>query len=424
MNPSPIEDKISITSAREHNLKGFNLTLDRGKITVITGVSGSGKSSLAFDTLLAESNRRFFYTLSHYTRQFLDLGSRPAVGAISGLSPAIALAQNETQPSMRASVGSLTDLSELLGVLFARFGDQRCPQHGHPTSGSSLEQILGKLTANLEGKTIGLCAPFVEQKKGTFKKQLQQFAAKGFMKAYIDGKIVALSNVPQLDKDKKHDIKIVIDYVKVSREKVSRLSNSLEKVFSIGEGVGEYFISDRQGNVTSDFSKVSILNGCPACGYAWPKLDSRYFSSNSLGRCEDCNGLGFNSNENDVLDAEICSYCRGTGLKRDLESIEFRGRTPLQFQKESVDELLKFFGSIDDTNQNPALKRIIEEISDGLTRLQKVGLGYLHLARRIRSLSGGEAQRVRLGGVLGENLRGVLYVLDEPSQGLHAHETT
>ncbi|SMF21530.1 excinuclease ABC subunit UvrA [Pseudobacteriovorax antillogorgiicola] len=422
MSPVHIEE-IKITRASEHNLKKLNLSIARGQITVITGVSGSGKSSLAFDTILAESNRRFFYTLSHYTRQFLDLGSRPAIGSISGLSPAIALAQNETQPSVRASVGSLTDISELLGVLFARFGEAHCPKHDQPTSGTSLEQIASQILAQHEGKTIGLSSPFVEQKKGSFKKQLQQFSAKGYTRAYIDGELVSLSSTPELDRESKHDIKVIVDYIKVASSKLKRLHKSLETVIQMGDGVGELFLSDQTGAVKSDFSKFSTKNGCPKCGFAWPKLDSRYFSANSLGRCQECDGLGYQETE-DEFETVSCAVCRGTGLRRDLESIRFKGKSPLALQRETIHQLYQFFDQClqESGIENPAFMRIAEEIRDHLNRLDRVGLGYLHLARRIRSLSGGEAQRVRLAGVLAENLRGVLYVLDEPSQGLSDSE--
>lgn len=415
-------DSIRVMGAREHNLKGFNLRIPRGQITVITGVSGSGKSSLAFDTILAESNRRFFYTLSHYTRQFLDLGSRPAVASIQGLSPAIALAQNETMPSKRATVGSLTDVGEILGVLFSKFGVKHCPQHALPTDGSRKETILSSLLSHHEGKTLALCAPVAEQKKGSFQKPLQQFSAKGFSRVYIDGSIQSLSPLPSLDKSQKHDIKILVDYIKIGARSLKRLEASLDIMFELGQGRGEYFIADQDGGQLSAFKKISILHGCPTCGFSWPKLDSRYFSANSLGKCLDCNGLGYREDD-DVEFLSPCSYCRGTGLDRRLESIHFHGKSPQNIYQKSIGELLEFIVELGkNSDPNPALRRIMEELTKNLEGLAHVGLSYLSLSRRIRTLSGGEAQRVRLSGVLGERLRGVLYILDEPSQGLSDQE--
>ena len=223
--------EIIIRGASEHNLKEIDLTIDRDEITVVTGVSGSGKSSLAFDTLLAESQRRFFYTLSNYTRQFLDLGSRPKVKFISGLSPAISLAQNETQPSRRASVATLSELGELFGIIYARYSQKMCPTHMLPTESQTEDSIRNRVLADYEGKTIAICAPIVEQKKGNFRTRLSKYSKRGFMKAFIDGDVVNLSPVPELVKEEKHTIKLIIDYVKISDKSVKRLSRSLATAF-------------------------------------------------------------------------------------------------------------------------------------------------------------------------------------------------
>jgi excinuclease ABC subunit A len=423
---------IEIRGAREHNLKNVDLRIARGAITVITGVSGSGKSSLAFDTIVAEAQRRFFYTLSHYTRQFLDLGSRPAVGAISGLSPAIALAQNETQPSIRATVGTLTDISELLGVLFARFGERLCPTHQLPTSQVSIATILERLLADHPGQTLAVAAPVVEQKRGAFRRQLSQFAEKGYLRAIIDGELTSLSPLPELARDQKHDISILVDLVKVDAGRQQRLERSLQTALELGAGVGEYYLTDSRGRPKGPAgSKYSLADGCSVCGFSWPKMDSRYFSINSLGACQSCRGLGYLKLDDDKIgddpwqwQSRECRVCEGSGLKRELESIRFFELTPFDAQLWSVSRLAAFLRQLQNEKQlpNPASQRILTEVNDHLQRIENVGLGYLSLSRRVRSLSGGEAQRLRLSGVIGEKLRGVLYVLDEPSQGLSPRE--
>lgn len=430
-------DYIKIRGANEHNLKNIDVDIHRGAITVVTGVSGSGKSSLAFDTVLAESQRRFFYTLSHYSRQFLDLGTRPAVRQISGLSPAIALAQNETAPSHRATLGSLTDVSELIAVMFARFGEQLCPKHRRTTSAMSKEEIVRHIVEAASGKTIALVVPMAESKKGIFRKELTAFSAKGYTKAWIDGSVVNLDPIPELAREEKHTIKILIDLLKVKPESPERLIRGVQAVLDQSGGYGEWVFVDAQGRWDVDHKHVfSTKAGCPECGFSWPRLDSRYFNSNSLGRCEECDGYG----ELDVIDTEDgsdeedsaigetevrCETCYGTGVQKDAEAILLGGKTiheilnmPLLHLNAKFEELA-VKGNL---NNNPAFMRVFSEVSGSIARLVDMNLGYLSLARRVRSLSGGEAQRVKLSGVLGENLRGILYVLDEPSQGLHHTE--
>lgn len=427
--------EIEISGAAEHNLKNVDLKIERNKITVITGVSGSGKSSLAFDTLLAESQRRFFYTLSNYTRQFLDLGSRPNVKKVTGLSPAISLAQNETQPSRKATVATLSEIGELLGIVFARFSEKRCPKHDLPTESQSLESIHEKILKDYKGKTIALCAPIVEQKKGNFRTRLGKYAQRGFVRAYIDGQIVSLSPVPELVKEEKHTIKLVIDHVKVSEKSLKRLSRSLNTAFEEAESHIEIFDTEKDGSIVEDSVRTfSLKSGCPTCGFAWPTLDTRYFSVNSLGQCPDCEGYGveqvYEDEEDDdrtALEKALskCETCDGTGLKEDLASICVDGDTIHKAHSVSISDLRKMvhkWRNSKSLKDNPAFLRVYTEIDSHLERLEVVGLGYLQLSRRIRSLSGGEAQRLKLAGILGENLRGVMYILDEPSQGLHPSE--
>ncbi len=436
---SEAQKTIEIRGAFEHNLQGVDVSIERGAMTVVTGVSGSGKSSLAFDTVLAEAQRRFFYTLSHYSRQFLDLAARPNVQKLTGLSPAIALAQNETLPSRRATVGTLTDISELLGVLFARFGEQRCPTHDLPTEALSAEQVVDNLLSQREGETLALCAPVAEAKKGVFKAPLSAFAERGFLRAFIDGKVESLSPVPALGREEKHTIKLVIDAVKVKAAARARLVRSVETALAEGQGFGEFYPCDAQWNL--DLKKggsFSSKGGCPSCGFSWPRLDSRHFSANSLGRCEHCDGMGFDAaglaDETEAEDDlgvreriglnEACVACRGTGLDPRLEAIRVAGQSPQSLHSLPVAELAVFLTELAEgpLGANAALSRVASEAGRAARRIAAIGLGYLTSSRRVRGLSGGEAQRLKLAGILAENLRGVLYVLDEPSQGLHPTE--
>lgn len=432
-----IHEYISVRGATEHNLKNIDIDIKRGALTVVTGVSGSGKSSLAFDTVLAESQRRFFYTLSHYSRQFLDLGTRPAVRKITGLSPAIALAQNETAPSRRSTLGSLTDISELLAVMFARFGQQLCPKHRRPTTAMTKDEIVRHLIAGADGKTVALVIPLAESKKGIFRKEMTQYAAKGYTKAWIDGAVVELDPLPVLVRDEKHTIKILVDLLKVKGESPERLTRGVQSVLDQSGGYGEWLLVNTQANGKNSWDVAnkhvfSTKSGCPECGFSWPRLDSRYFNSNSLGRCEDCDGYGVldidEQNEvevdgdNTLADDIKCESCVGTGVQKDAEAIIIHRHTIQELLNLPLTAFSKIFQSLDPSKSNPAFSRVHSEISASVDRLLEMKLGYLSLSRRIRSLSGGEAQRVKLSGILSTNLRGILYVLDEPSQGLHHTE--
>ena len=424
---------IEIKGAHEHNLKHIDISIPRGLITVVTGVSGSGKSSLAFDTILAEANRRFFYTLSHYSRQFLDLGSRPALRSASGLSPAIALAQNETQPSTRSTVASLTDVGELLGVLYARFAEKRCPQHDLPTEARSLDEILTHIKSQYFGRTVALTVCLAEQKKGQFRKPMEDFAKKGYTRAWIDGTQRTLEPVPVLSKDEKHDIAVIIDVIKVEPQREARLKRALETALQLGDSMVTLYLADTEGEGKLDNKSrqhLSLQSGCPTCSYSWPRLDSRHFSPNSLGRCLACEGRGLELEADDESESDLvfepapCAKCQGTGLLVDLRAILFRGRSIQRHYQSTVQELETNFAEALSqlAPEQTACRVVIEHILAHLRRMKQVGLGYLHIGRRIRTLSNGEAQRLRLSSILSEQLRGVLYVLDEPSQGLHPRE--
>ncbi len=443
---------IEVHGACEHNLKDIDVVFERGKITVVTGVSGSGKSSLAFDTVLAEAQRRFFYTLSHYSRQFLDLGTRPAVRRVTGLSPAIALAQNETQPSRRATVGTLTDSSELLGVLFARFGTQTCPTHGTPTAATTTAAIVDRIMDEFDGETLAISVPLAESKKGIFKAQLTAFANKGYLRAWIDGAVVPLSPLPVLEREEKHTIKMIVDHVKIKAGGRERLLRSIETALAENKDgpVCEFHVASKLGELDLTRGGTCSLNGgCPICGFSWPKLDSRYFSANSLGRCTACFGLGVDvpgsqlgsskelavgdetdqegesSEDASSLDfLDICESCRGTGVDAQSAAIKLADKSVHDLLTMPLTELENWTAQqlVGTMKDNPAFVRVASEVRGMIKRMVDVGLGYVTLSRRVRSLSGGEAQRLKLAGILTDSLHGVLYVLDEPSQGLHPAE--
>ena len=418
---------ITIKGAHENNLQSCDIQIHRNSITVVTGVSGSGKSSLVFDTILAEAHRRFFYTLSHYSRQFLNMGTKPKVVHIDGLSPAIGLAQNETQPSKRASVGTLSDLSELLGVLFANYGSRFCPKHNLPTTSQTSDDITGTMMSAFKGTMLAVVAPLVESKKGHFKKKLEELAEQGFLRILLNGHTTALSPIPELNREEKHTIKLIVDYVRVEPKNLKRLKRSVETALEVGKGLVECFASDKKGQLDKSVAgRYALSGGCPKCRYSWPKLDARYFSANSLGRCPSCNGLGSLQEDpaDEVSKTQLCLDCHGTGIHELYGHIRLGGLSIQDLHNSNLRGLKHFCYELEKSplKSNPAFFRVLEEILSKLKQLGGIGLHYLHMARRIHSLSGGELQRLKLAGVLSQNLRGVLYVLDEPSQGLHPQE--
>ena len=429
-------DEIVITGANEHNLNDLSLSIPRNRITVITGVSGSGKSSLAFDTILAECQRRFFYTLSNYSRQFLDLGTRPDVKQISGLSPAISLEQNETQPSRRSTVSTITDVGELLGVLFSRFGEKNCPIHGNPTAPMDIDKIVENILLNFNGQLLAITAPIVENKKGVFKVVLNKAFNKGFYRAFIDGEVVSIDPVPNLNKEIKHTIKLIFDYVKISKKSRDRLKRAIRHVIDLNEGFGELFIAEKQGQIDLKTKTVfSTKDGCSECGFSWNRIDARYFSSNSLGKCQNCFGYGLDPSSyhyEEESDLEFvksagevpCEVCSGTGLDPKYDAIKIANMCVRDLYQLPIRELVKSVEGLSSgqLSNNPAFTRVHEKIVSQLMRLLDIGLDYLHLGRRVLTLSGGEGQRLKLAGILSEQLCGVIYVLDEPSQGLHPFE--
>jgi len=423
---------IDVQNAAENNLQGIDIQIPRGKVTVVTGVSGSGKSSLAFDTIYAEAQRRFVNTLSHYSRQFLDLSQKPKVGRVSGLSPAISIAQNETAPSRLASVASQTDLGELYGVLFSRHGERFCPEHDLPSQDRSVGDIAGTIVGTAKAKLVQVLIPFVKEKKGHFRKQLEAFAKSGFVKAWVDGELVSLIDTPELDKNHKHTIEIVVDSIRVKKVD-QRLLSALEKCLEASsDGIGAWQLVDAQKQKDGEAHLFSTHSGCPECGYTWPKLDPRYFSSNSVGKCKDCEGWGeyyVGDHDGDeevdlVICDGICESCEGTGIASRMQFVTLDGVGVHELYQWTLQEIKdEYLPSLEAAyEQYPAASRVLQQIRSRLDRLLSIGLGYLSMARRLSSLSTGEMQRLRLANLFSENLHGVLYVLDEPSQGLHPTE--
>ncbi|MBR0061907.1 MAG: ATP-binding cassette domain-containing protein, partial [Selenomonadaceae bacterium] len=425
---------IKIRGARVHNLKNISVDIPRDKFVVITGVSGSGKSSLAFDTIYAEGQRRYMESLSSYARQFLGLPDKPDVELIEGLSPAIAINQKTTNNNPRSTVGTVTEIYDYLRLLFARIGKPHCPKCGKPVKSQSVDQILSQILNLPEGTRFSLLAPIVNQKKGTHKEIFDKLSAAGFVRVKVDGKIRDLDEEISLAKTKKHSIELVVDRL-VNRDGIrSRLADSLETALKFGNGI--VFVETDEKILT-----FSEKNACVDCGISLPDITPQLFSFNSpKGACPKCNGLGkvFDMREwstmfewmaavhdfkvND-LPEDACPACHGQRLNPDALSVRVGGKNISEVVDMSVDACKKFFSALElnDTDKKIAAQ-VLKEINSRLKFLCDVGLDYLSLSRKSATLSGGESQRIRLATQIGSALTGVLYVLDEPSIGLHAHD--
>jgi excinuclease ABC subunit A len=427
-------DSIKIRGARVHNLKNINVEIPRDKLVVITGVSGSGKSSLAFDTIYAEGQRRYMESLSSYARQFLGLPDKPDVEQIEGLSPAIAINQKTTNNNPRSTVGTVTEIYDYLRLLFARIGKPHCPKCGKPVKSQSVDQILAQILSLPEGTRFSLLAPIVNQQKGTHKNIFEKLSAAGFVRVKVDGEIRELDEEISLAKTKKHTIELVVDRL-VNRDGVrSRLADSLETALKFGNGIVFAETDDK-------ILTFSEKNACVDCGISLPDITPQLFSFNSpKGACPKCNGLGkifdlrdwstmyewmaavhdFKYND---LPEDACPACHGHRLNPEALSVKISDKNIAQVVDMSVDACLKFFSELelDDTDKKISAQ-VLKEINSRLKFLCDVGLDYLSLSRKSATLSGGESQRIRLATQIGSALTGVLYVLDEPSIGLHQHD--
>ena len=521
-------DTITLRGARTHNLKNIDLDIPRDKLVVITGLSGSGKSSLAFDTLYAEGQRRYVESLSTYARQFLSMMEKPDIDHIEGLSPAISIEQKSTSHNPRSTVGTITEVYDYLRLLYARAGQPRCPDHGEPLEAQTISQMVDKVLSLPEESKMMMLAPIIKDRKGEHLHTISELLSKGFVRARIDGIVVDLDDAPALEKNKKHTIEVVIDRFKVRSDLQLRLAESFETCLSLSDGIAKVINMDDEKDELVFSSKFA----CPVCGYAITELEPRLFSfNNPNGACQTCDGLGtqqafdadrviqdenltlgegairgwgrrsifyfqqlnalanfygfdidtkfkdipkayqdkilngsgkdkidfvyinergdkmtrshvfegvlpnlnrrYHETESDSVRDDLSQYistkpcpsCHGTRLNKAARNVFIADETLPDIVKKPIAECLDYFEQLQLTGAKGEIAaKILKEIRDRLSFLVNVGLDYLTLDRKADSLSGGEAQRIRLASQIGAGLVGVMYILDEPSIGLHQRD--
>ncbi|EOX3335263.1 excinuclease ABC subunit UvrA [Vibrio cholerae] len=521
-------DKIEVRGARTHNLKNINLTIPRDKLIVITGLSGSGKSSLAFDTLYAEGQRRYVESLSAYARQFLSLMEKPDVDHIEGLSPAISIEQKSTSHNPRSTVGTITEVYDYLRLLYARVGEPRCPEHQVPLKAQTISQMVDKVLELPESSKMMLLATIVKERKGEHVKTLENLAAQGFIRARIDGETCDLTDPPKLELHKKHTIEVIVDRFKVRSDLQQRLAESFETALELSGGI--VVVAPMEGDGEEQIFSANFA--CPHCGYSMRELEPRLFSfNNPAGACPTCDGLGvqqyfdpdrviqdanlslaqgairgwdqknfyyfqmltalaehydfdvhtpfnklskkiqeiilhgsgrteiefkyindrgdirlkkhpfegilhnlerrYRDTESNSVREELakyisnkpCSSCDGTRLKIEARNVFINDTALPTIVELSIADALTFFQELKLEGQRAQIaEKVMKEINDRLQFLVNVGLNYLNLSRSAETLSGGEAQRIRLASQIGAGLVGVMYVLDEPSIGLHQRD--
>lgn len=452
-------DGIVVKGAKEHNLKDVSVVIPRNKITVFTGLSGSGKSSLAFDTVYAEGQRRYVESLSAYARNFLEQLKKPEVDSVTGLSPAIAIDQKSVSTNPRSTVGTVTEIYDYMRLLFAKVGTPECPIHHLPVTSQTpqqiLEEIVKKGSKNPQAAKFYILAPMAQGKKGEFLAEFQRWARKGFVKAQVDGKMIDLETATKLAKTKTHDIDLVVDQIILKDSIKHRLAESINTALSMANG--RVIVQTMNGERVS----YSLKSACPECGYSFPEIEPRIFSfNNPRGACETCSGLGTAdlveeeeysegdvgsrrlekvkytykgkkvSSSNDEEDEEQeemilseCPTCHGARLKQESLNVKIGGKNIAELSDLSASELREWISTLNwRTKDQMIADKIVKQIVSRLDYLIRVGTAYLSLSRPSRTLSGGEAQRIRLATQVGSSLIGVLYVMDEPSIGLHPRD--
>ena len=433
---------IAIHGAREHNLKNIDVRIPRDQMVVITGLSGSGKSTLAFDIVFAEGQRRFLDSLSPYARQFAEQLEKPDVDLVEGLPPTVAIEQRVTRGGGKSTVATVTEVYHFLRLLFAKTGRQFCPDCDLPVEKQSLATIVRAVEAAARRSTVKVLAPLVKARKGFHGDVARWAERQGFDTLYIDRQLVPLSRFRKLERFKEHSIDVVVGII--DRKRIAKARNLTERALGIGRGTAH--LLDAKNRLTV----VSTEMSCPGCGRAFEELDPRLFSFNSPhGACEECGGFGeiWNSSlqtgsaedGNSVLENELaaeresewieadeaqpCPGCHGSRLNPTARHVRVQGFTIDDFTALSAGEALKQIGRLKFKGREKSIvTELLPEIAQRLRFMEHVGLGYLSLGRSAKSLSGGESQRIRLAAQLGSNLRGVLYVLDEPTIGLHPRD--
>ncbi|GBE01177.1 UvrABC system protein A [bacterium BMS3Bbin06] len=416
-----MKDFIIIKGAREHNLKNLDLRIPRNSAVVITGPSGSGKSSLAIDTIYAEGQRRYVKSLSSYARQFIQELRKPELDYIEGLSPSVAIQQKTVSRSPRSTLGTITEIYDYMRVLYTRVGRPFCYKCGSPITVQDTDHILLSVLDLPEGTRLQILAPLVRERKGEYRKELQQMRREGFIRARIDGEMVELTEDLKLRRHSRHTIEIVIDRLIVKPAVEKQLRLALEAALVYADTVVINLIDSGEDIL---FSKTL---SCLKCGVSYQEITPMFFSFNSrLGACPSCRGLGYEGITEEAEDTEgmrPCSACNGLRLNREALSVTMGGLNIGEFSSLSLRGASDFINGLRlSEREHEIAGRVLKEVGSRLGFLIKVGLGYLTLDRPASTLSGGEAQRVRLATQLGASLTGVLYVLDEPSIGLHPRD--
>ena len=415
---------IHIKGAREHNLKNLDVVIPRDQLVVITGLSGSGKSSLAFDTIYAEGQRRYVESLSAYARQFLEQMGKPDVDSIEGLSPAISIEQKRTSHNPRSTVGTVTEIYDYLRLLFARVGRPVCVNCGEPITAQTVQQMVDAIGVLPVGSKFQLLAPIVRGRKGEYRKELADARRAGYVRARIDGKMVDLGASISLDKQRKHTIEIIVDRLIMNDAESlrRRLADSVETALKLSQGLVGILTGDETLTLYSE------QLACITCGVSYPEITPRVFSFNSpQGACPTCDGIGFEvsgcPDGQEYSAYHVCSACRGARLKRESLAIKVGSKSIADVTRLSIRDAVSFFEFLELTERERYIgQRILKEIRERLEFLLNVGLDYLTLDRPAGTLSGGEGQRIRLATQIGSGLVGVVYILDEPSIGLHQRD--
>jgi excinuclease ABC subunit A len=415
-------EEIRVKKAAQHNLKRIDINLPRNKLIVITGPSGSGKSSLAFDTLYAEGQRRYIACLSAYARQYIEQMEKPEMESIEGVSPSISIDQRTISSNPRSTVGTVTEIYDFLRLLFARVGSPHCPRCGRKVSSQTPQQILKRIFDSSSGEKVKILSPVVKGRKGEYQRLFEKLRKKGFLRFRVDGQFREVEEEVLLKKTKKHNIDILIDEIKVSSASERRLKEAVDKALEIASG--DLLLIRKEGKEIY----YSLNLRCPFCEISLPELEPRNFSFNSpYGACPRCHGLGFETvldmrGKVDLTD-EVCPLCEGGRLKKESLAVKVGDWNIYELTSLPVgkltDELFTFKLS---SSEELIASRIQKEILSRLEIMVELGMPYIQLSRTTASLSGGEARRLRLAAQVGARLRGILYVLDEPTIGLHQRD--